>query len=267
MSDWAYAVVLGLIQAITEFLPVSSSAHLILPSLLLDWPDQGLAFDVAIHFGSLLAVVVYMRKELLEMSKIFAQPMNTHLAEHRLVMYLLLATIPVVVAGFAFRQDVALLARNIYVIGCTTFLFALPLWWADRKSGQRKIKDMRWRDALWIGVAQILALVPGVSRSGITINAGLFLGLDRVHATKFAFLLAIPVIGAATCLKAWDLFSARTTIEHWYLILLGTLVAATVSFVTIDLFIRLVQRLGMLPFVIYRLVLGTSLLYFAFSSS
>lgn len=254
MSDIVQPIVLALIQAITEFLPISSSAHLLLPNLLLGWQDQGLAFDVAVHFGSLLAVIAYLRSELLDIILPWTKT-NASSSQRRQAYFLVVATVPVVVAGFALQHWVESL-RAVAVIAGTTFVFALPLWWADRRSGERTLADMEWRDVYWIGMAQILALVPGVSRSGITMTAGLFLGLDRVSASKFSFLLAIPVITAATVLKGQDLFHASTAPINWWVTLCAVAISAIVSFVTIDGFIRLVRRVGMLPFVVYRLFLG-----------
>lgn len=253
MLDWQL-ISLALIQAVTEFLPVSSSAHLLLPSIFWGWQDQGLAFDVAVHFGSLLAVLLYMRKILCGAIIDFVRTpfvMNSH----NLLWYLLLATLPVVVVGYFGRHWIEEYARNIYVISFTTIFFAVPLLLADQNKGLRRLQELNIKNVLFIGCMQAVALIPGVSRSGITITAALALGFRRDEALRFAFLLAIPVITAATTLKIWDLYQAETIII-WQPLIQAIALSAIVSWVCIDLLLRWVQTIGMLPFVIYRLILG-----------
>ena len=211
--DWTQVFLLSLIQGLTEFLPISSSAHLVLPAQLTDWPDQGLAFDVAVHFGTLLAVIAYFRQDLLQMLSAFTQapamlsnlgwrPTLLQTAVHNehldLVIKLALATLPIVIVGFSTKDIIEGNLRTLSVIATTTILFAVVLWIADRRPGSRSLAS--WSDTVWIGLAQTLALIPGTSRSGITIAVALLVGLNRVAAARFSFLLAIPTIAGAQLL-------------------------------------------------------------------
>jgi undecaprenyl-diphosphatase len=257
--DWFQLVFLSVVQGLTEFLPISSSAHLVLPSLLTDWPDQGLAFDVAVHFGTLLAVVAYFRAELTNMALATGRWVTTReaSAEADHVVKLAVATVPVVIAGFALKDFVETELRTIPVIACTTILFAFALWFADRRPSQEQ--DIGWSSALLIGLAQTLALVPGTSRSGVTITAALLLGLSRTSAARFSFLLAIPTISGAQLLTSLDLIEEGTDSPLGELFA-GMALAGLSAYLCIHYFIKLVERTGMLPYVIYRIVLGGFLL-------
>ena len=271
--DWIQVVLLSLIQGLTEFLPISSSAHLVLPAQLTDWPDQGLAFDVAVHFGTLLAVIAYFRQDLLRMLAAFTRapamlsnlgwsPTLQQTAAHDehldLVIKLALATLPVVIVGFAAKDIIEANLRTLSVIASTTILFAVVLWIADRRPGSRSLAS--WSDTLWIGLAQTLALVPGTSRSGITIAVALLVGLNRVAAARFSFLLAIPTIAGAQLLLTLDLMSEDNFVDLAP-IAVGGLIAFASAYLSIHFFIRLLDRLGMMPYVIYRLVLGSVLFW------
>ena len=180
-TDWWHTTVLALIQGLTEFLPVSSSAHLILPSALFGWPDQGLAFDVAVHLGSLLAVLLYFRNELLGLSKGCLETVATGKLnpQTRQVLYLALATLPVLFAGFTFKSSIEAQLRGPLVIAISTIVFGGLLLLADRHSEVKpQATAISWRVALIIGLAQVIALIPGTSRSGITMTAALFCGLE-----------------------------------------------------------------------------------------
>lgn len=263
MIEWWQALVLALIQGLTEFLPISSSAHLLFPSLLLGWPDQGLAFDVAVHVGTLFAVVMYFRRELLDLLSgllqgVAARQMNPACMD---VVFLAIASAPIVVAGLLLSGSVDALRRIPVIIAATVF-FALVLAWADRRATvatEQRVSG--WLAALTIGAAQVLALIPGTSRSGITITAGLFLGLTREAASRFAFLLSIPVIAGAGLLKGIELLNSSESVE-WFVLTLGVVVAWLSAYLCIALFLRLVNRVGMMPFVVYRLLLGGLLLAF-----
>lgn len=255
------ALILALVQGLTEFLPISSSAHLLFPSLLLGWPDQGLAFDVAVHFGTLLAVVLYFRRDLwiLAVDGVHALSQRRHNAGSREILFLALATVPAVVVGFMLNDYMDSL-RTIPVIASTTILFALLLGWADRKAAtQGKEAVNSWSAALFIGLAQAIAPIPGTSRSGITITAGLMLGLSRQAAARFSFLLSIPVILGAALLKLLELLKANVGVD-WILLGLGVAVAGISAYSCIAVFLRLIDRVGMRPFVVYRLALGVLLL-------
>lgn len=258
-----HAVLLALIQGITEFLPISSSAHLILPSVLLGWPDQGLAFDVAVHLGSLLAVIYYFRGEVTAMTlSWWASLRGKGLdAEGRLAWCILLATIPACVVGVLFGDLIGLYLRSGWVIACATIFFGLLLWWADRMARLQKDEyQSGWRSAFILGCAQALALIPGTSRSGITLTAGLMLGFTRKAAARFSFLMSIPIIFLAGSHQAKGLSAVDMTMA-WSAVGLGVLVSFISALACIHLFLSLLTRVGVLPFVIYRLGLGAILIW------
>ena len=258
--DLSQVIILALIQGMTEFLPISSSAHLILPAKLTAWPDQGLAFDVAVHLGSLTAVIIYFRVDLTR----FAQDAYRLRAGASALLFskVAIATIPAVIAGLLFKPFVESELRTVAVIAVATIAFAIPLWWADRRAtSTRDEHTLSYRQATVIGLAQALALVPGVSRSGITITAALLLGLGRQGAARFAFLLAIPTIAGAALLSAVDARQAHAAVP-WTGLGLGFAVSAAAAYVCIAAFVALVNRTGMTPYVIYRLSLGVVLLWF-----
>ena len=251
-------VVLALIQGITEFLPISSSAHLILPAALTDWPDQGLAFDVAVHLGTVVAVAAYFRRDLAG----FVQS-GVSLAMHRrwddnldLVAKVGVATIPIVVVGFLFKTLIESHLRSTTLIAATTIAFGIVLWLADRHRGEGTTPS--YLQATLIGLAQAVALVPGTSRSGITIAAALALGLTRHAAARFSFLLSIPAIVGAAIYTVLD--AGPETPLPWPDLGLGFVLAGASAFACIALFIRFVERIGMAPFVVYRVLLGLALL-------
>lgn len=257
------AFLLALIQGVTEFLPISSSAHLILPSQVLGWPDQGLAFDVAVHLGTLMAVVSYYRRDLFAMTAGAWQGMHERRmnADLKLGLLVVLATIPAIVAGVLGKDLIETQLRSAMVIVVTTLFFGALLWLADIRGARSKtLMSLGWRDALLVGIAQALALVPGTSRSGITMTAALFLGYQREQAARFSFLLSIPVILGAATLKLKDLLESPIPVD-WLQLALGFAVSAITAYLAIVFFLRLLDRLGMLPWVIYRFVLGAVLLW------
>lgn len=254
---------LAILQGLTEFLPISSSAHLILLPQLEGWADQGLAFDVAVHVGTLAAVVWYFRRDLLLMTRDWGRSLATRqmVGESRLAWAVLLGTIPVGLAGLLFKGVIETELRSPLVIAWATILFALLLWWADAKGrGVRSEHGIGWKDVLVIGVAQALALIPGTSRSGITMTAGLMLGLSRSAAARFSFLLSIPVIVLAGGLHIIELARGEAAVD-WNALLLGSVLSGIAAYLCIHVFLKLLERIGMMPFVIYRLLLGVGLLY------
>lgn len=256
--DFVQILVLALIQGLTEFLPISSSAHLILVPKLFGWQDQGLAFDVAVHVGTLSAVLMYFRHELIPMAKDWTQSLRTRVQtdNSRLAWGVILGTIPVGVTGLLFKDLIENHLRTTTVIATTTIVFGLLLWWADKSgSRQREETQITWRDILLIGCAQALALIPGTSRSGITITAGLLLGLSRTGAARFSFLLSIPAILLPGGLKTLELLQSGSSVD-WQAIILGAIISAVAAYLTIHFFIALLDKLGMTPFVVYRLLLG-----------
>lgn len=259
-------IILAIIQGITEFLPISSSAHLILPSELLGWQNQGLAFDVAVHVGSLLAVMLYFRQDIGRMILAWLQSgfSAKQSDDSKLAWWVIIATIPAVVVGFLAKDFIEHYARSALVIACTTIVFGLVLWYADAKAKLHKnIYQLSWKNALVIGLAQAVALIPGTSRSGITMTAGLMLGMDRESAARFSFLLSIPVILGAGLLATVDLLEMEEAVD-WAAMFYGIVLSFLSAYACITLFLSWISKMGMLPFVIYRLVLGVILLGFVF---
>ena len=264
MMDTLQIVVLALVQGLTEFLPISSSAHLILvPQLVQDWPDQGLAFDVSVHVGTLSAVLIYFRRELVPMTVDWfsslvtrRQTMNSMLA-----WAVLFGTIPVGLVGLLFKHVIETELRSPLVIAVATIVFGLLLWVSDATG--KRIRDeytITWKDVFMIGCAQAIALIPGTSRSGITMTAGLMVGLTREAAARFSFLLSIPVIVLSGGLIGKDLVEQAVPVD-WHAIITGVLLAGMSAYLCIHFFLKLLERMGMLPFVIYRLILGGVLFY------
>ena len=261
--DMVQAVWLAIIQGLTEFLPISSSAHLILPAQILGWPDQGLAFDVAVHVGSFVAVVIYFRHDLQQLIMAWFKSLPVKAAgtsESRLAWCIILATIPAGLAGLLLGDFIEANLRSMAVIAVTTIGFGLLLGWADaRQRGVKTVDQLSWKSALVVGAAQALALIPGTSRSGITMTAALALGFDRTTAARFSFLLSIPIITLSGGYKTRQLMDQA--LVPWTEILLGTALSAVTAYLCIHSFLRLVERVGMMPFVIYRLILGGFLIY------
>ena len=258
--DWLQIIVLAVIQGLTEFLPISSSGHLILPKEVLGWEDQGLAFDVAVHIGSLLAVVGYFYNDLKTMAiHWFASFKGQHSDESRVVWLVGIATIPAGLCGLLFNDFIETNLRSVNVIIVTTILFGVLLGLADyRGTHQKQLLQITLWAALIIGCAQALALIPGTSRSGITITAALFLGFARRDAARFSFLLSIPIIVLSGGYEAISLLDD----EGFDLnaLVLGVVFSAISAALCIHYFLKLVDKIGMLPFVIYRLMLGVVLL-------
>ena len=251
---WLQLTVLALVQGITEFLPVSSSGHLFLASNVLGWPDQGLKIDIAVHGGTLLAVVMYFRKEIVRLLRC------REAADRRLLVLIVAATVPVGGAGFVLHATGTDMLRDPALIAWTTLGFGLLLLAADRLGGTaRPLEDLTWRSAVVIGLFQVAALVPGTSRAGVTITAARFLGYRRADCATFSMLLSIPVIGAAVLLAAGDMAASGDMA-----LTRSSLVAAVLSFgaalITIRLFMAWLARASFTPFVIYRVLLAALLL-------
>jgi undecaprenyl-diphosphatase len=261
--DVVRATILALIQGLTEFLPISSSAHLILPSQLLGWDDQGLAFDMALHLGSLVAVLIYFRRDLFNVSRAMLAQVSGGQAsdDSRLGWHIVIATIPVLIAGLLFADIAENELRSVAVITATTLFFGLLLGIADR-SGKRtlKVDQVTWKISLVIGLAQMLAIIPGTSRSGVTMTAALFCGLDRYAAARFSFLLSIPTIGAAASLSFIEMLG--TPGVNWTELFYAMAMSAVTAFLCIHYFLKLIPTISFMPFVVYRLLLGAFLLIF-----
>jgi undecaprenyl-diphosphatase len=269
------AIILALVQALTEFLPVSSTAHLILFPWLLHWPDPGLAFDVALHAGTLLAVILYFFKDWIKLiacglgmkypKSASAEEVSVH---RRMFRYMVVGTIPAAVLGKLFHHQIEDELRKPVIIGASLVVIALLMWWADSKSRlNRKLESSNMGDAVAIGSAQALALWPGVSRSGITITAGLFRGFTREAATRFSFLLSAPVIAGAVLTelpKLIKLHKAGGLELPMSTLLVSIVISGAAGYFVIAFFLRYLQTRTLKPFIVYRLVFGIAVLIFAF---
>ena len=261
--DLIQVIVLALVQGLTEILPISSSGHLILVPWLFGWPDQGLAFDVAMHMGTLAALLWYFRAEVFRYGCAFFRSLRTRSvdADARLAWALLVGTLPAAFAGLLFGDQVSGALRSASVVATTTVVYALLLGAADLFGAkQRDETSVGLRDALIIGAAQALALIPGTSRSGITMTAGLMLGLDRRGAARFSFLLSLPVTAAAGIFEGVELTRSAVP-QPWMEMALAAVVAGLTTYACVAVLLRFIQRIGMWPFVVYRLLLGAVLWY------
>jgi undecaprenyl-diphosphatase len=276
--SFLHVLVLAIVQGLTEFLPVSSSAHLIFPAKLLGWPDQGLAFDVAVHLGTLMAVVLYYLADLVKISsytieaciKMKISPLA------RIGFCLIIATLPVCVVGSLCESYISSVLRdNIDVIAYTTIGFGILLGIAsyvnkkmvwrniDNIQGARSdsLRGLNYTQALVIGLFQALAVFPGVSRSGITLTAGLFMGMKPEAAARFSFLLAIPVIIASGVFEIYKIYTMGTLELQWVNLIIGAMLSFIVAIIVIHLFLKYIAKSGMAVFVIYRILLGALLLW------
>ena len=257
-------VIQALVQGITEFLPVSSSGHLILVRAGLGWPDPGLNFDVAIHVGTLVAVIIYLRSEV---GRLFSGALTLfrghYNADARLLMHITIATLPVVIAGYMGKSFVADATRTVSFVAATTLVFGVLLYFADRTgTHERTIDGLTPLHALAIGIAQVFALLPGTSRSGITMTAARALGYDRTEAARFSMLIGAPILAAAGLYGAMGLLTADAA--ETVLTIKDGLIVAGIAFVTglasIWFLMSLLSRMSFLPFVLYRFVLGAVLI-------
>jgi undecaprenyl-diphosphatase len=258
-------VVLAVVQGITEFLPISSSGHLILVPILAGWPDQGLLIDVAVHVGTLVAVLGYLWRDIVAMVLGLGRALRgRHEPGARLVGLLVVATLPVVIAGFAVNAWAGDALRSVAVIGWATLGFGVVLHVADRVGlTVRRIEHLRWADAIIVGLAQILALVPGTSRAGITMTAARLLGFERLDTARFSMLLSIPAILGAGALKGVELYQAADAALTATAALAAALAAAS-ALVAILAMMAWLRRASFAPFVVYRVLLGAGLLVYAY---
>ena len=266
-------LLLALIQGLTEFLPISSSAHLILPSQILGWIDQGMGFDVAVHVGSLGAVCLYFRKEIRDILVAWYATLTPNKEDDaaltaeeklngRLAWWILFATIPAGLFGFFGADFIDANLRSALVIAITTIVFGLLLGVVDIKAKQNvSLEEFTFKKAMIIGFAQALAIIPGTSRSGITMTAGLMLGLSRENAARFSFLMSIPTIAMAGGYMTLKLITGSEAVD-WTAMSMGAVLAFVSAYACIHYFLILVNKIGMMPFVIYRLVLGAVLLWY-----
>jgi undecaprenyl-diphosphatase len=260
---WLQVIVLAMVQGLTEFLPISSSGHLVLVPSAAGWSDQGLAFDVAVHFGSLIAVCLFFRDDIFALLRGTGQILKFDMQtpESRLALAIGIGTIPAAVAGLLFAGWIEENLRSPAVIVGTLSGYAVVMLLADRYGSREKnIVDVTLKHAVVIGCAQALALVPGTSRSGVTISAGRMLGFDRLDAARFSFLLSVPVILLASVYEFGSLLMSDEIVA-WGQLAVAVVVSAIVAYISIDFFMRFVSRIGLLPFAVYRLVLAAVILY------
>jgi len=277
------AIVLGITQGLTEFLPISSSAHLIIVPWLFGWDEPGLAFDAALHLGTLLAVFAYFWRDLLGMLLAVPSAVKSPLSlladrskavadeesrSARLLLLLLLGSIPGGIAGLALEEtvddyfhDSSETNRAIVLVAVLLIAFGVILFWAERRAQQRRqIADIGWQDALALGGAQALALLPGVSRSGVALTAGLLRGLKRADAARFSFLIGIPLITAAGLKGFVDIIQSHPTTDEKVNLFVGIAASASSGLVAIWALLRYLQRSSTTVFVLYRVLLGSSLI-------
>jgi undecaprenyl-diphosphatase len=269
------AIVLAIVQGLTEFLPVSSSAHLILIPKLLHWPDQGLAFDVALHAGTLIAVVVYFFRDWVELTLAglgfnYPNGASSEQVQHnrRMFWYLVAATIPGAIVGFLFEKKIEEYLRDPRPIAMAMIGVALLMWYAEYVSKlERGMDRVGFADAMTIGVAQSTALFPGVSRSGITITTGLFRGMTREAAARFSFLLSTPLIAGAAAKELPGLIKMRHTGQldlPISTLAISIAVSAIVGYLVIAFFLRYLQTRTLKIFIYYRILFGIVILLLAF---
>lgn len=264
--ELSHAFVLALIQGVTEFLPISSTAHLILIPYITNWSDQGLAFDVALNTATWLAVVIYFRGDIIALSQgFFWSVKERRLRDNHdgsLAWMVLVATIPVGLAGLLAHRYVEHELRTVWVIGASSIIWGIVLWVADRRPGRTETAQMGWGAAVIVGLAQAVALIPGTSRSGITMTFGLFAGLSRTAAARFSFLLAIIVGALAGGMEGLKMLKTGAH-TPWLAVGVGFVVAFVSAYLAIHYFLKLITRSSMTPFVVYRVLLGVALLLYA----
>lgn len=265
------AAILGLMQGLAEFLPISSSAHLVIIPEILGWPYLGKAFDVALHFGTLLALFVVFKKDVFALLRgtrdIVLPREGANPEEARLVKLLFVGCIPAGVIGILFEETIEEYFGGLLFVAAMLIIWGILLEAADREGPEhtRSITDLTFRDAFLIGCAQAAALMPGTSRSGSTITVALFLGFSRTEAARFSFLLSLPVVAGASLLKGKELLTDQSTADILGPLVTGILVSAISGFICIKYFLKYLQTNSFRPFVIYRVVLGLFLISWAFT--
>ncbi len=257
-------IILSLIQGITEFLPISSSGHLVLVPIILGWQDQGLALDIAVHIGTLGAILTYFWRDLFRMLRgLYRLSRGRNDAGIRLVGHLIVATAPLILIGYFFGSYLNTFFRSLEAIGWASLGFGFLLFFSDKMSMTvKKVGHLSYSEAFMIGLAQVLAFIPGTSRSGITITAARFLGFERKEAARFSMLLSIPAIASS---GIWLIFSMQGPVET--VIADSFILAMVVSFfsalLTISILMKWLQRSTFTPFVVYRVILGCTLIFIA----
>ena len=252
--------ILGIVQGFTEFLPISSSGHLVLVSELTDWQDQGLFTDVAVHVGTLLAVIIYLRNHIFSL---FRNILTFKISNNENFINIIIATLPAVIVGYFILDFVQNYFRDLKVVAITSIIFAALLFFADHfKIKISKWENMTYIQAFIIGLFQILAFIPGASRAGVTITGARFLGFDRSSAAIFSMLLSIPIILASLTLTSIDIVSNSEANINLYQSIFAAFIACVTALLSINLMMHFIQRSTFNIFIIYRVMLGFILLYF-----
>ena len=247
-------IILSIVQGISEFLPVSSSAHLIIVSTIYELKSSSLLLDISLHLGSLLAIIFYFRRDLLDLQN-----------NKRLLLLIIFGSVPLIIFGYIFySSDLIYILRDIKVIAWTTLIFAIVLYFADKSENRKKIStDLNLKTILYIGVFQILAIIPGVSRAGITITAGRFLKFNRVESSKISFLLSIPALAGASALSLKDIFYESH--QFTYLILIAISLSFLFSYFTIKFFLIFINKFSLNIFIIYRIIISIILFFLIYN--
>ena len=251
---------IGIIQGVTEFLPISSSGHLVLFAQLTNWEDQGLFTDIAVHFGTLFAVMIYLRKDIYYfLTNIF----QFKFLEDQIILKIILATLPAIILGYFIYDYVSLYFRNIQLIALSSIVFAIILFFADKvKMKSQSWNKITYKEALFVGLFQILAFIPGASRAGVTITGARLLGYDRVNAARFSMILSIPIILASMTLSFINLFNEEYVRVNIYQSFSAALVAFITALLSIIFLIRFIRNSSFNIFIIYRIILGITLMIF-----
>ena len=264
--DWIQALILGMVQGLTEFLPISSTAHLRVVPNWLGWADPGAEFSAVIQLGTLLAVVVYFRNDIVRLMKAVLsglkqkKPLDT--ADARLAWSIAVGTIPIAVLGMGFKDWIKTEARELWVIGAALIILGILLWLSERFSSQNhNIEQLSFIQIQWIGLCQALALIPGCSRSGSTIMGGLMVGLNREAAARFSFLLGLPAILASGLFEMYELWKSGISETAYWNLFYGITSAFLFGYLSIEFLLRFLRVHGTLIFVVYRVLLGGTVLF------
>ena len=249
---------IGIIQGVTEFLPISSSGHLVLFAQLTNWEDQGLFTDIAVHFGTLFAVIIYLRKDIYYF---FTNIFQFKIFEDQIIFKIILATLPAIILGYFIYDYVSLYFRSIQLIALSSIIFAIILFFADRvKMESKSWNKITYLEALVVGLFQVLAFIPGASRAGVTITGARLLGYDRVNAARFSMILSIPIILASMTLSLINILNEEYVAVNLYQSFFASLVAFITALLSIIFLMRFIKKANFNIFIIYRIVLGIILL-------
>ena len=249
---------IGIIQGVTEFLPISSSGHLVLFAQLTNWEDQGLFTDIAVHFGTLFAVIIYLRKDIYYF---FTNIFQFKIFEDQIIFKIILATLPAIILGYFIYDYVSLYFRSIQLIALSSIVFAIILFFADRvKMESKSWNKITYLEALVVGLFQVLAFIPGASRAGVTITGARLLGYDRVNAARFSMILSIPIILASMTLSLINVLNEEYVAVNFYQSFFASLVAFITALLSIIFLMRFIKKANFNIFIIYRIVLGIILL-------